>query len=53
LQSYFKIAGDGTYKLVGNAKEFYETVNSLKLDGFHAAMGEIENRLSRIGNAQK
>jgi len=26
---------NGSYKMTGDAKDFYETVNNLKLDGFH------------------
>jgi len=36
---------NGSYKMTGDAKEFYDTVNSLKLDGFHEVINAIYQEL--------
>ena len=43
---------DGSYKLTGNAEEFYATVNNLKLDGFYKAIGQVNDELSKVGKVQ-
>ena len=43
VQEFFSMMANGSYKMTGNAKEFYETVNSLKLDGFKTALAQINS----------
>ena len=48
IQEYFEMMANGTYKMVGDAKEFYELINNLKLDGFHNILNSIESDINRV-----
>jgi len=41
---------NGSYKMTGDAKQFYETVNSLKLDGFIQTIDAINGELEKVKN---
>lgn len=48
LQEFFTLAADGTYKLLGDAEEFYRKLNELKIDGFISAMDKVQNELDSL-----
>ena len=48
VQEFFSMMANGSYKMTGNAKEFYETVNNLKLDGFFQTLNAIDNEINKI-----
>ena len=48
LQEFFSMMANGSYKMTGDAKEFYETVNNFKLNGFHETLATIESELNQI-----
>ena len=52
VQEFFSMMANGSYKMTGNAKEFYETVNSLKLDGFKTALAQINSQIDKTENLQ-
>lgn len=52
VQEFFSMMANGSYKMTGNAKEFYETVNSLKLDGFKTALAQINSQINKTENLQ-
>ena len=41
LQKYFDMMANGTFKMTGDAEEFYDKVNSLKLDGFFDTLDAV------------
>jgi hypothetical protein len=41
---------NGSYKMTGDAKTFYETVNAFKLDGFRNAIVSIEEEFTKLNN---
>ena len=43
---------NGQYKMTGDAKEFYDTVNNLSLDGFKKNIAELEGSTERLKNLQ-
>jgi len=40
---------NGTYKLTGDAQEFYETIDRLKLDGFFDVIDVLQERITALG----
>lgn len=48
LQQFFSMMANGSYKMTGDAREFYETVNNLKLDGFYQTIDAIDERLAHM-----
>ena len=48
IQQFFSVMANGSYKMTGDAKEFYDTVNSLKLDGFHEVINAIYQELDQV-----
>lgn len=47
LQSYFTMLANGQYKMTEDAKTFYNTIDSLKLDGFRTVIQQINNEIQR------
>ena len=45
---YFTMQANGTYKMTQDAKTFYNTVNSLKLDGFFSTIDDLQQQMSRL-----
>jgi hypothetical protein len=41
---------NGSYKMTGDAKTFYETVNAFKLDGFRNAIVSVEEEFTKLNN---
>ncbi len=52
IQQFFSMMANGSYKMTGDAKDFYETVNNLKLDGFHQSLSAIEDELDKVNRLQ-
>ena len=52
VQEFFSLMANGQYKMTGDAKEFYDTVNNLSLDGFKQNISELENSNERLKNLQ-
>ena len=52
VQEFFSIMANGQYKMTGDAKEFYDTVNNLSLDGFKKNIAELEGSTERLKNLQ-
>ena len=52
IQGFFTMMANGSYKLTGDAEEFYSVVNNLKLDGFHDAINQVNDELSKVGKIQ-
>ena len=53
VQKYFSLIANGSYKMTGDAEEFYATVNNLSLEGFKDNITKLENsveRLNKISN---
>ena len=48
LQAYFDVMANGTYQLTGDAEQFYNTINNLKLDGFFNTIDAIEAKIESI-----
>ena len=48
VQEFFSMMANGSYKMTGDAREFYETVNNLKLQGFHDTIDQIYNELEKV-----
>lgn len=49
LKKYFDLMANGTYKLTGDAQEFYETIDRLKLDGFFDVVDALQERITALG----
>ena len=47
LQKYFDMMANGTFKMTGDAEEFYDKVNSLKLDGFFDTLDAVNRELDK------
>ena len=41
---------DGTYKLIGDAEEFYNAVNNESMEGFKQAITDAQNSIADINN---
>ena len=52
VQEFFSLMANGQYKMTGDAKEFYDTVNNLSLDGFKKNIAELEGSTERLKNLQ-
>ena len=50
LQEFFSMMANGSFKMTGNAKEFYNIVNSFKLEGFYDTLNQIGNKINFINN---
>lgn len=48
IQEFFSMMANGTFKMTGDAEEFYNRVNSLKLDGFFETLDTINRELEQI-----
>ena len=48
VQEFFSMMANGSYKMTGDAKLFYATVNELKLDGFLQAIDSINNQIDLL-----
>lgn len=48
FQKFFSMMANGSFKMTGDAKEFYDTVNSFKLEGFYDTLNQIENKINFI-----
>ena len=48
FQQFFSKTADGTYKMTGDAKTFYEMINNMKLDGFSEALAQIEYQQQQV-----
>lgn len=47
-QKYFTLTANGQYKMTGDAQEFYETINNLKLNGFKKNIEALEVSTNRL-----
>ena len=52
VQEFFSLMANGQYKMTGDAKEFYDTVNNLSLDGFKKNIAELEGSNERLKSLQ-
>ena len=52
LQNFFKRTIDGTYKMEGAAKEFYATVDNLKLQKYRDRMQAINQEIEHMSELQ-
>ena len=50
IQEFFSLMANGQYKMTGDAKEFYETVNNLSLSGFKDNINNILKEEERLKN---
>ena len=50
VQQFFSMMANGSYKMTGDAEEFYETVNNLKLQGFYDIINQIDAELQKVKN---
>ena len=53
VQEFFSMMANGSYKMTGDAKEFYEIVNNLKLDGFYQTVDTIDEKLASMAELAK
>ncbi len=51
LQEFFDIAANGTYKLTGDAEQFYKLVDDFKLEGFYKTLNAIQQKIVDIRTA--
>jgi len=47
IQDFFSMMANGTFKMTGDAEDFYNKVNSLKLDGFFETLDTINRELEQ------
>lgn len=47
LQKFFSYAGDGMYKMVGDAKEFYNAINSAKVKDLVQTAAALNNEIEK------
>ena len=52
-QSFFSIMADGTYKMTGDAQDFYELINNLKIKGFEDTISQINTQLAKTEELQQ
>ncbi|MEE3324401.1 MAG: hypothetical protein VZR33_03625 [Methanosphaera sp.] len=52
VQEYFSMMANGQYKMTGDAKEFYDTVNNLSIEGFKKNIADLENSTKRLERLQ-
>jgi hypothetical protein len=50
IQGFFQQMANGSYKMTGDAKTFYETINAFKLDGFRNAIVSVEEEFTKLNN---
>ena len=48
IQEFFSMMANGAFKMTGDAEDFYNKVNSLKLDGFFETLDTINRELEQI-----
>ena len=48
IKQYFDMMSNGTYKLTENAEQFYNLIDSFKLEGFYDTLDAIENKMNSI-----
>ena len=53
VQEYFSRLANGTYKMKGDAEQFYNLINNLKTDGFKNALDQIQNKLDSVHALQE
>ena len=47
LQKFFSYAGDGMYKMVGDAKEFYNAINNAKVEDLVQTAAALNNEIEK------
>lgn len=52
VQNFFTMMANGQYKMTGDAKEFYDTVNNLSLEGFKKNIADLEASNKRLQELQ-
>ena len=52
IQKFFSMMADGTYKMTGDAEEFYEKVNNLKFEGFYSNLDNINRKIEQTQELQ-
>ena len=52
VQEFFSLIANGQYKMTGDAKKFYDTVNNLSLEGFKQNIKDLEGSADRLKNLQ-
>lgn len=53
IQQFYSMATDGMYKLTGNAKEFQEAVDRIKLGGFEDNINQLNQAISKLPEEYK
>lgn len=53
VQEYFSRLANGTYKMKGDAEQFYNLINNLKTEGFKNAIDQIQNKLDSVHALQE
>ena len=52
IQDFFSMMANGTYKMTGDAEDFYNKVNNLKLEGFYETLDAINRKIEQTQELQ-
>lgn len=52
IQDFFSMMANGTFKMTGDAEDFYNKVNSLKLEGFYETLDTINRKIEQTQELQ-